>query len=260
MMAQAGPSPNSVRRVAPDSLPKVPGTVRRDLVRRGCLVPQPYDARKPTNVAHGAFTAPKVSEWAILCSAHDTSEILIYRASGGADLRPIDSLERASDLAWMQRISDTQWGFSRLLGTLPLDRIRTWRRDDAGRSIPRPSITMPSSRRSSARRPTHSTAQRDGGIGERPRTKARRRCGRGLRISRGPPYWRGPNRTLISAQPTRVRKETPMRRRTLRDASRSSPEPRAASAEPSPRDCTSAARASRSTFAMRPARTRWRHR
>jgi len=138
MMAQAGPSPNSVRRVAPDSLPKVPGTVRRDLVRRGCLVPQPYDARKPTNVAHGAFTAPKVSEWAILCSAHDTSEILIYRVSGSADLRPIDSLERAADLAWMQRISDTQWGFSRLLGTLPLDRIRTWRRDDAGRSIPRP--------------------------------------------------------------------------------------------------------------------------
>ena len=38
----------------------------------------------------------------------------------------------------MQRISDTQWGFSLLLGTLPLDRIRTWRRDDAGRSIPRP--------------------------------------------------------------------------------------------------------------------------
>jgi hypothetical protein len=138
MMAQAGPSPNSVRRVAADSFPRLPAAVRRDLARRECLVPQPYDAHKPTNVAHGAFTAPKVSEWAILCSAHDTSQILIYRVSGSADARAIDSLERAADLAWMQRISDTQWGFSRLLGTLPLDRIRTWRRDDDGRSIPRP--------------------------------------------------------------------------------------------------------------------------
>ena len=138
MMAQAGPPPDSVRRVAPDSFPQLPTAVRHDLERRECLVPQPYDARKPANVARGAFTAPRISEWAILCSAHDTSQILIYRVSSSRDVRAIDSLERAADVAWMQRISDTQWGFSRLLGTLPLDRIRTWRRDDDGRSIPRP--------------------------------------------------------------------------------------------------------------------------
>lgn len=136
--AQAKPSPELVRRLAPSSFPQLPAAVRHDLERRHCLVPQPYDANAPSNVTHGAFTGPKVSEWAILCSAQDTSQILIYRIAASGDARALDSLERAADVGWMQGIGNIEWGFSRLLRTLPPERIRTWRRDDEGRAIPRP--------------------------------------------------------------------------------------------------------------------------
>jgi hypothetical protein len=55
-IAQAAPSTDSVRRLTPAAFPKLPVTIRHDLERRGCLVPQPYEARVPSNVIHGAFT------------------------------------------------------------------------------------------------------------------------------------------------------------------------------------------------------------
>lgn len=136
--AQAGPSAESIRRLPPSAFPLVPLAIRHALERRHCLVPQPYDAAAPTNVAQGDFTAAKMSEWAILCSARDTSRIVIYRLLSSGDARAVDSLERAADISWMQGIGDGRWGFSRLLRTLPRDRIRAWRRDDGGRAIPQP--------------------------------------------------------------------------------------------------------------------------
>jgi len=136
--AQAGPSAELVRRLAPSAFPRLPIAIRRDLEQRHCLIPQPYDAHAPTNVAHGSFTAANVSEWAMLCSTRDTSQILIYRTLGDGDARAVDSLERAADIGWMQGIGDNAWGYSRLLRTLPRERIGAWHRDDEGRAIPQP--------------------------------------------------------------------------------------------------------------------------
>lgn len=136
--AQAGPSPEPVHRLRPSAFPRLPIAIRDDLERRHCLVPQPYDARSPANVAHGAFTAPNISEWAILCSVQDTSEILIYRMPSSEDARVVDSLERAADLGWVQDIGDNRRGFSRLIRALPRVRVPTWRRDDHGRVVPQP--------------------------------------------------------------------------------------------------------------------------
>jgi hypothetical protein len=136
--AQSTPSPDSIHRLPPASFPSLPISVRRDLERRGCLVPQPSDANTPANVIHGSFSAPKVLEWAILCSLRDSSQILIYRLPTKGDATVIDSLERSSDVQWMQGIGGNRWGFSRLLRVLPLERIRAWRDDPTGRKIPRP--------------------------------------------------------------------------------------------------------------------------
>jgi len=138
ILAQSGLSPQSVRRLAPAAFPALPVAIRHDLELRRCLVPQPFDAHAPTNIIHGAFTSAKTLEWAILCSAHDTSQILIYRDPISGDARLLDSLQRAADIGWMQRIGDARWSFSRLLRTLPLERIRSWRRDVDGRTIPQP--------------------------------------------------------------------------------------------------------------------------
>ncbi len=101
-------------------------------------MPQPYAERARANVIRGAFTAANVSEWAIVCSVRDTSQILIYRLSTGGDAGVVDSLQHSADLSWVQGVGNGRWGFSRMLKTLPLTLIRRWRRDVDGHAIPQP--------------------------------------------------------------------------------------------------------------------------
>jgi hypothetical protein len=142
--AQAGPSPDSVRRLPPAALLTLPVVIRRDLEVRRCLVPQLRDGGAIGNVVQGAFTAAKATEWAVLCSVRDTSQILIYRIDAGHRIgtgrsaRLVDSLLPAADVGWMQGIGGGRWGFSRLLRTMPLRNIRAWRRDVDGHAIPQP--------------------------------------------------------------------------------------------------------------------------
>src|SRR5512132_4208747 len=70
---------DSIRRLAPSTFRQLPANVRRDLERRGCLVPQVWDRKRPHNVIHGAFTSAHASEWAVLCSVREISQILIYQ-------------------------------------------------------------------------------------------------------------------------------------------------------------------------------------
>jgi len=132
---QSSPSPDSIRRLAPSAFPKLPIEIRRDLETRGCRVPQPWDETTSANVIHGSFTTARANEWAVLCSARDTSQILVYRAGGGT---AIDSLQRAADLGWMQGVGGVRWGYSRLLQVRPLRMIRAWRHDIDGHTIPQP--------------------------------------------------------------------------------------------------------------------------
>jgi hypothetical protein len=136
--AQAGPSPDSVRRLPPAAFLTLPVVVRRDLDIRRCLVPQPWDGQAPGNVVHGAFTAARVTEWAVLCSVRGTSRILIYRIDTGGTAHVVDSLLPSADVGWMQGIGGGRWGFSRLLKTMPLRKIRAWRSDIDGHAIPQP--------------------------------------------------------------------------------------------------------------------------
>lgn len=135
---QTGPSSDSIRRLAPDAFPTLPAAIRRDLAKRQCLVPQPWDAAAPGNVVRGAFTAAGANEWAVLCSVRDTSQILIYRIETGRAARVVDSLLPTADRDWMQAIGGGRSGYSRLLQTRPLRKIRAWRRDVDGQPIPQP--------------------------------------------------------------------------------------------------------------------------
>ena len=135
--AQPGPLPDSIRRLTPAAFADLPNAVRHDLESRECSVPQPWDGRAPHNVIRGAFTNAGVVGWAVLCSVRDTSQILIYRASSGNVAQVVDSLLRDADRAWMQGIGGNRWGYSRLLQTMPLRKIRAWRNFD-GHAVPQP--------------------------------------------------------------------------------------------------------------------------
>jgi hypothetical protein len=67
-----------IRRLPADSFPDLPESVSNTLNGRGCLIPQTYQAHRPENVIHASFDRPGSSDWAVLCSAHGTVELLVF--------------------------------------------------------------------------------------------------------------------------------------------------------------------------------------
>jgi hypothetical protein len=135
--AQPRSARDAIRRLAPSAFPHLAKSVQRDLEARQCRVPQPWGERG-ANVIHGAFTGARVSEWAILCSLRDTSQILIYRIGPRRAARLVDSLLPAADVDWMQGVGGNLFAYSRLLHTVPLRMTRAWRTDVDGHAIPQP--------------------------------------------------------------------------------------------------------------------------
>lgn len=70
--------PYLIRYLPPSSFPDLPPVVVQQLVLRGCLVPQTYEARRPENVVHASFEHAGSSDWAVLCSAHQTVSLLVF--------------------------------------------------------------------------------------------------------------------------------------------------------------------------------------
>lgn len=136
--AQSNRPRDAVRRLAPGAFGQLDGGVRRELEVRGCRIPQPWDARRPTNVIHGAFTAAHVNEWAVLCSSQGVEQILIYRVGTRGSARLIDSLRASTDNAWTQDVGGGRIGYSRKIQTRPRRQILTWRLDVDGHAIPQP--------------------------------------------------------------------------------------------------------------------------
>jgi hypothetical protein len=109
-----------VHRLPPDSFPGLPKTVRAALDRRHCQIPQA--AGSPTNAISGAFTAKGTVEWAVLCSVHDTSQMLVISAGTGA---VVDSTERTADSAWIQSYVGSTWVFSESIDIVPMSVLNT---------------------------------------------------------------------------------------------------------------------------------------
>jgi hypothetical protein len=67
-----------VRHLPPSSFPDLPDTVADELNRRGCLIPQTYQAHQPENTVHGSFRRAGSSDWAVLCSVKGTVSLLVF--------------------------------------------------------------------------------------------------------------------------------------------------------------------------------------
>jgi hypothetical protein len=134
----AGFSEDSIPRLPPSVFRGLRATVRRDLERRQCLIPQPWTTHEQQNVIRGAFTRVDAIEWAVLCSVRDTSQILVYRSAPTNTAHVVDSLERSADAEWVQDIGDGRSGYSRLIRALPRQGISAWRVDVNRNTIPQP--------------------------------------------------------------------------------------------------------------------------
>ena len=77
------PTPYLIRRLPINAFPQIPAAVKDALVRRGCLIPQTYEAHQPENVIHASFERHGSSDWAVLCSVDGRVSLLVFFSSGG---------------------------------------------------------------------------------------------------------------------------------------------------------------------------------
>jgi hypothetical protein len=73
-------TPYLIRHLPVSSFPELPEVIQDQLDRRGCLIPQTYEAHHPENVVHASLERAGSSDWAILCSAQGTVSLLVFFA------------------------------------------------------------------------------------------------------------------------------------------------------------------------------------
>jgi hypothetical protein len=71
-------TPYLIRHLPVSSFPELPAGVAEMLTRRGCLIPQTYQARRPENVIHASLERAGSSDWAVLCAAEGTVSLLVF--------------------------------------------------------------------------------------------------------------------------------------------------------------------------------------
>lgn len=108
-------------RLAPSVFVSLPAVVRTELERRGCTIPQPFNATRPENVIQGRFTSPTRTDWAVLCSRSRTSSILVFRGGSAAAVVDIAS---EPDVNSLQGTGSGAIGYSRALGVADAKYIR----------------------------------------------------------------------------------------------------------------------------------------
>jgi hypothetical protein len=83
-------TPYLIRHLPVSSFPELPGEFAALLSRRGCLIPQTYEAHRPENVIHGSFERAGSLDWAVLCSesgsGRGTVSLIVFFASAPAKL------------------------------------------------------------------------------------------------------------------------------------------------------------------------------
>jgi hypothetical protein len=83
-------TPYLIRRLPVNSFPELPASIADLLNRRGCTIPQTYEAHRPENVVHASLEQAGSSDWAVLCSAQGTVSLLVFfdGDTGHAEVNP----------------------------------------------------------------------------------------------------------------------------------------------------------------------------
>jgi hypothetical protein len=122
-----------IRRLIPASFRELPAKIRQDLEARGCTIPQTWEETQPHNVVRARLADPGQVDWAVLCSRHGKSQILVYW--GGKRQCPTLG-EATPDRGWLQGIGDDRIGFSRRISSVDRAVIRKHHRSHGGPKPP----------------------------------------------------------------------------------------------------------------------------
>ncbi len=78
-------TPYLIRHLPVNSFPQLPPAIQDALTRRGCLIPQSYEAHQPENVVYASLEQPGSSDWAVLCSANGSVSLLVFFSGNGGE-------------------------------------------------------------------------------------------------------------------------------------------------------------------------------
>ena len=120
-------------RLPPAAFPRLPGAVIRELQRRGCTIPQEALSKQPNNVVRGQFARRGQTDWAVLCSVHGASSILVFWS--GSSRNPAE-LAEAEDRNYLQSLGDDKVGFSRGISAARKNFITQHHRAYGGPTLP----------------------------------------------------------------------------------------------------------------------------
>jgi hypothetical protein len=102
--------PYRIHRLPVSSFPDLPVPIAELLDRRGCMIPQTYQAHRPENVVHASLERAGSSDWAVLCSAHGTASLLVF--FGSTPGNPVE-LAQVLEIKRLQRHDSTGvYGFN----------------------------------------------------------------------------------------------------------------------------------------------------
>jgi hypothetical protein len=110
-------------RLSPDAFSDLPSSIRADLKRRGCTIPQEWFSPTQNNVVKGHFSSSAQIDIAVLCSVSRISSILVFRNSSASDVAELAS---ARDANYLQTVLPGKIGYSRGLGVVGAEGIQKY--------------------------------------------------------------------------------------------------------------------------------------
>jgi hypothetical protein len=91
-------TPYLIRRLPVSSFPQLPPAVANELNRRGCLVPQTYEAHAPENVIEASLERPGSKDWAVLCSQKGMVSLLVFFSDSATNARVLATAQETERL------------------------------------------------------------------------------------------------------------------------------------------------------------------
>lgn len=125
----------AVVRLSPTAFPQLPRRVRRNLLSRGCTIPQTFADARPHNVISGEFARRGQTDWAVLCSRGGASSILVF---WGGSAKSVAELAKGADRNFLQTVGGNgKIGFSRSIGAVGREYIHKHYTEYGGPKPPR---------------------------------------------------------------------------------------------------------------------------
>jgi hypothetical protein len=91
-------TPYLIRRLPVSAFPQLPAAVQGELNRRGCLIPQTYEAHAPENVIEASLERPGSKDWAVLCSERGTVSLLVFFGDSATNVRVLATAQETERL------------------------------------------------------------------------------------------------------------------------------------------------------------------